>query len=121
MMMRIAVWAIRLRGRPQQVLEGAADRRDRDPRPVAAFFPRRCPGLLPPSCSQTQEPESQPPRGGGGGAPPPGPPPKIPPPPPPLPLAAPLPPPPVASPSPAPPAADSSGPAGSRRRTGSCH
>src|SRR3954452_24094892 len=46
MIIWIAVFAIRFRRRAQQLLEAAADRRDRQPRLRAAFAPRRCRGLL---------------------------------------------------------------------------
>src|SRR3954453_9393433 len=59
MMVWIAIFAIGLRHRPQQSLQGAADRRERDPRSRDAFAPRRCRGLLLTQLFQDQEPIGQ--------------------------------------------------------------
>src|SRR3954447_5068533 len=59
MIVWIAVFAIRLRHRSQQPLEGPADPRDRDPRPRPAFPPRRCRGLLRAQLLQHEEPIGQ--------------------------------------------------------------
>src|SRR5258708_33965836 len=59
MMVWIAIFAIGLRHRLQQSLQGAADRRDRDPRPRDAFAPRRCRGLLLTHLFQDQKPIGQ--------------------------------------------------------------
>jgi len=54
-MKRVAVIAIRLCPRHQESLQGAADRRQGDPRLLFAFLPRRCRGLLFSSLFQGQE------------------------------------------------------------------
>src|SRR5271165_3507095 len=46
MSMRIAIGAIRLGRRPQESLQGSADRRQGDPGSGPTFAPRRCRGLL---------------------------------------------------------------------------
>ena len=55
MMKRVAVIAIRFCPRHQESLQGAADRRQGDPRLLLAFAPRRCRGLLRSSLFQGQE------------------------------------------------------------------
>src|SRR5258708_39868937 len=59
MMVWIAIFAIGLRHRLQQSLQGAADRWDRDPRPRDAFAPRRCRDLPLTHLFQDQEPIGQ--------------------------------------------------------------
>jgi len=55
MMKWVAVIAIRFCPRHQESLQGAADRRQGDPRLLLAFAPRRCRGLLRSSLFQGQE------------------------------------------------------------------
>src|ERR1700722_18471257 len=56
---RVAISAIRPRPRAQQPLQGAADRRERDPRRLTPFFPRRGRLLLLSRSFQFQETERQ--------------------------------------------------------------